>query len=67
LKRLETAARRLFTVAGDSPAPPSLIRTTLPALALDLCWLAMKDSTSLGMTSDGSILTNPKKTYRSWA
>jgi len=54
-------------VAADRPDMPSLIRTTLSTPARDRCWLAMKDNTSFGVTSTGSLPTNPKKTFRSWA
>ena len=54
-------------MAADSPDMPSLIRTTLPAPARDRCWVVMKDNTSFGVTSEGSLSTIPKKTFRSWA
>ena len=54
-------------VAVERPDMPSLIRTTFPAPARDRCWSAMKESTSFAVTSAGSLPTNPKKTFRSWA
>ena len=54
-------------VEGANPDSPSEIRTTFSAPFLGRRWAVTKRSTSLGVTSAGSLPMTPKKTLRSWA